>query len=233
MDERWIHDPNIPPALRADLESAMAHTVEFNLDAELSRFQAVQAATPQTLLSLATAGPWLAGLLALLLPIGARIMFQPTPPEGDATKDVAQKQSQASIAPSEFETVPQVNPSDTGEPSEADESEAEPEMHAQRRTTDAAPPRRRAAAEPASVHDEIAHMARLRAVANRDPAAALALAREGARRFPHGMFREEREAIAILALDALGRRNATRRAQRFLRTYPESSFVPRIRQVLR
>jgi hypothetical protein len=78
--------------------------------------------------------------------------------------------------------------------------------------------------------EESAHLIRLRATAQTDPAAALAAADEGNQRFPDGLFGQEREAIAIGALVRLGRdAEAQARGARFLAAHPTSPFAERIR----
>src|SRR5205085_9990249 len=62
-----------------------------------------------------------------------------------------------------------------------------------------------------------------------DPALALAQATEHARRFPGGALSQEREVIAILALQKLGRLDEARaRAERFLARYPASAHRRRM-----
>ncbi len=66
-----------------------------------------------------------------------------------------------------------------------------------------------------------------------NPDAALALADEEARRFPDGLFREEAETIAIVALVRTGHRGpAQARAKRFRATYPNSTHLQRIDAIL-
>jgi hypothetical protein len=68
----------------------------------------------------------------------------------------------------------------------------------------------------------------------RDPALALALAREHARRFPGGELAQERDAIAISALWETGQRDAARaRARRFVQEHPGSTYVGQMREILR
>jgi hypothetical protein len=66
-----------------------------------------------------------------------------------------------------------------------------------------------------------------------DGAAALGAATAHGRRFPQGQLSEEREAILIQALVLLGRGPEARaRADRFVRTYPNSALMPAIREAL-
>jgi outer membrane protein assembly factor BamD (BamD/ComL family) len=66
-----------------------------------------------------------------------------------------------------------------------------------------------------------------------DPARALALAEEHARRHPAGALAQEREVLAIDALARAGRRDeAEARAARFRARYPGSASAPRIETIL-
>jgi hypothetical protein len=68
----------------------------------------------------------------------------------------------------------------------------------------------------------------------RDPALALALAREHARRFPDGALAQERDAVTVSALWETGRHDEARdRARRFLEGHPRSTYVGRMREILR
>jgi hypothetical protein len=65
-----------------------------------------------------------------------------------------------------------------------------------------------------------------------DPAHTLAIVERHRRTYRPGLYREEREALAILALDRLGRSGAARpRAQRFLARFPASAFRERIERI--
>jgi hypothetical protein len=77
---------------------------------------------------------------------------------------------------------------------------------------------------------ETQDIANLRSVARSDPARALVLAQEGARKFPQGFFSQEREAIAIRSLVNMGRTSEARaRAERFLTAYPRGPAAESIR----
>ena len=66
-----------------------------------------------------------------------------------------------------------------------------------------------------------------------DPARAYALAQSGHRKFPRGMLREEREALAVIALWNTGEENAARRrAEAFLARYPNSAVRGQVEQRL-
>jgi outer membrane protein assembly factor BamD (BamD/ComL family) len=91
---------------------------------------------------------------------------------------------------------------------------------------DAGPP-----ASPATVTDEIALVSRAHAaLTSGDPASALALLAEHARRFPNGALGEEREATRVLALCALGRTAEARdAASRFFAAFPGGPQSGRVR----
>jgi hypothetical protein len=66
-------------------------------------------------------------------------------------------------------------------------------------------------------------MERLRAA---EPATVVQLAREGARRFRHGAFADERDSREVDALLALGRiQDAHWRAQLFVQHHPDSPYA--------
>jgi len=93
-------------------------------------------------------------------------------------------------------------------------------------------PTQSSAGEPAA-NDEYSLLAAARRAKNTDPARALGLANEHARRYPRGMLSQEREAIAIEALLALGRTaQAKARASRFAQNYPGSPHWSRIEAAL-
>jgi hypothetical protein len=65
------------------------------------------------------------------------------------------------------------------------------------------------------------------AIEREDGAAALAATAEHARRYPRGVFVQEREAIAVRALVLLGRRDQARaRVERFEERFPDSLLRP-------
>jgi hypothetical protein len=82
---------------------------------------------------------------------------------------------------------------------------------------------------------EAENLAQIRAVLATDPRAALSLVEDGNLLYAAGgSLREEREANAVTALVALGRRaEAESRAQRFLESYPKSPLSESVRQSTR
>jgi hypothetical protein len=82
------------------------------------------------------------------------------------------------------------------------------------------------------LEEETEHLAALREAAAADPARALLMAEEGARRFPRGVFAQEREVIAIRALAASGRgAEARTRAAAFRIRHPESPAAEGLRRI--
>jgi hypothetical protein len=79
---------------------------------------------------------------------------------------------------------------------------------------------------------EMDRLARVREAMGADPARALALAEQGHAQFPRGVFRQERDALAIGALVELGRAGeAKARARAFVEKHPESPFAEGMRKV--
>ena len=68
------------------------------------------------------------------------------------------------------------------------------------------------------------------ALAAHDPGKALSLLDTHASRFPQGQLTEERDALRVLAVCALGRGDARSAAESFLKSRPRSTFAPRIRE---
>lgn len=70
---------------------------------------------------------------------------------------------------------------------------------------------------------EIAQLVRIRALLQQDPQAAYRLAQRSEREFPRGVLREERQALAIVALHRTGKRAAaTAQARAFFERFPQS-----------
>jgi hypothetical protein len=90
-----------------------------------------------------------------------------------------------------------------------------------------------AAAPTHPAHSELDLLTRARRVVSSAPGRALELASEHARDYPTGAFMQEREVLAIDALQRLGRRaEAVGRAQRFRAAYPTSTYLPRIQAIV-
>jgi len=86
----------------------------------------------------------------------------------------------------------------------------------------------------AAESSEADNLAQIQAALVVDPRVVLSLVDDGNRLFAAGTLVEEREASAIAALVALGRRDeAQSRARRFLEDHPKSSLSERVRQSAR
>lgn len=97
----------------------------------------------------------------------------------------------------------------------------------------ATPKKPQSAALEDRLRSELNALAEVRRELSRNPARALALADESRVKFPNGALREEREALAVFALEKLGRSGeVSRRAARFLAKFPDGPFSAKVRGIL-
>jgi hypothetical protein len=158
----------------------------------------------------------------------------PSPPPIRPTTAVAppiESTTVAELAPAPVETAPLRT-------AEAEAPSAVPQAVPAARTTTA--PARAAAASahaaPAAddAGDDLDLVQRAHGLVDSDPGAALNLTRQHASRFPHSLYDQERERIAIRALANLGRTQEARaRGEAFLRNYPRSIYATPVRDLLR
>jgi hypothetical protein len=95
------------------------------------------------------------------------------------------------------------------------------------------PHRPAALTRPSDPGAEVELLERAQRTMKADPKAALALLAEHERSFPRGDLVQEREMLAIEALQATGQlRAARKRANDFLRRFPHSSHIPRLELLL-
>lgn len=145
-------------------------------------------------------------------------------------------------APAADSTTPMVVPvedDDDGadvEPRVTTRTETEPEMETGAKT-DAGHSARRAKPTPTPSTDDVLREARMvaqaRAALSSDPARALELAERVEKDFPEGQLVEERRAIAIRALAALGRVDeARRRADAFLDRFGRGAHADAVRRAI-
>lgn len=81
----------------------------------------------------------------------------------------------------------------------------------------------------APLRREIAQLGRIKALVDTEPERAYELAQLGGRQFSRGMLRQEREALAILALWNMGSQaQAQREAREFLSLYPQTPLRSRL-----
>jgi len=109
-----------------------------------------------------------------------------------------------------------------------------PEKRAHARKNPTAPVASRQDPDPVDPAQELALLMRAKRVLPSDAPAALNLTREHAARFPRGVFREEREVIAIEALARGGQHEqALSRASAFRQAFPRSTHLDRLAVILR
>lgn len=141
-------------------------------------------------------------------------------------------------APGKPEPALEPQPTAAGDAEATEASEPKPASTARRKGATAS---RTSGEKPAKATevavDDVLREAKLVAKARdqlaRDPARALALAEEAERDFPQGQLVEERRAIAIRALVALGRLDeAERRAAPFLAEYGRGAHAAAVRRAL-
>ena len=242
--KRLLEDPETAAALRADLHTVASHQVNFDLAAGLARFEAslaagsaVAAASVKPSLTLLKFG--LAGVVAGGAVLGVALFSTNDPGSGQLARTAS-----APIAPAatQASAVATPTPAPEAPPSAAREA-AEPEPSA-RTTPKPAPatarphPKPQAAATPTESRDdllqrEVQQLRQIRQLVGASPSQALALANEGHTTFKGGVLYQEREALALQALSALGRRSELEaRGERYLRAFPKGSFSSRVRQLL-
>ncbi len=217
---RLRQDASATGGLRADLARVSDAQVDWDLAAGLARFDAAIAsgATASASASGLARGAWwglggigLAGLVAVAVSLGSA--------RGEAPRSPARAQPNEGAASVEPE-VPR--PASVSLP-----------VAAPAPAVATAAPRPPGAGRPDDwVAREIAQLAAARAALPSDPARALALAEAGRREFPRGVLTEEREAVAIFALERLGGApELATRAARFLERYPQGPFSERVRRI--
>ena len=248
--KRLLEDPETASALRADLQAAASHQVNFDMAASLARFEATLA----TASAASVTGLSVLGLKAMLVKLGVGgvvvggavlgvVLFASNDPEPSAgtggVPTVARVAPASPASPPAVRTAPiESSPSQTAvEPVPAAPAPAvlPPNM---RRTAKAAPkPAAPTAPRPEDRDDllqrEVQQLRQIRQLVASNPGQALALANEGHKNFRGGVLYQEREALALQALSALGRKSELEaRGERYLRAFPNGSFSTRVRQLL-
>lgn len=238
---RLLDDPHTPDAMRSGLEDVRAQEAPFDADAGYETFLAtIGAATAATTgagagaaSSSSTTTATSAAVSGGGLSLTSKVVLAVALTSGSVGSAFWIHQS-ASVPPRA--PTPVIVPSaPTSEPKteeqrrEAPLRSAEPTLAERPTLAESRSSPQRPSAESAprpSIEEETKQLAELRGVEGSDPGAALRLAEEGHARFPRGIFFQEREAIAILALRRLGRVDEARsRADRFAQRFPRSPFV--------
>jgi hypothetical protein len=251
--KRLLEDPETAAALRADLEAIASHQVNFDLSAGLARFEASLAAGSAaaaasvkpalTLLKLGMAGVVAGGAVlgvALLSgndasPIVApsQTLSVPVTPSVTPMTPRAPQPSAPSVATPTLSAAP-----GTATPDAADSAAIvarQPAGATARSSRKATPAPLGSTAESRDdlLQREVQQLRQIRQLVGANPSQALALANEGHGTFKGGVLYQEREALALQALSALGRRSELEaRGERYLRAFPNSSFSSRVRQLM-
>jgi hypothetical protein len=165
---------------------------------------------------------WLAAA-ALVSAAAAALLYKAEPPLTPS----APAPASAVASGSELAAPPAVARLDAAAAASAASSIASPA------TGSAAPGASAARGADTRLERELRQLSRVRQALGADPAGALALAEAGHVEFKAGVMREEREALAVMALSRLSRSGAFEaRARRFLKQYPQSAFRERISALL-
>lgn len=259
--KRLLEDPEIEAALREDLQrTATAAAPAVNIGAGLAQLEAAIGAEsggsggePGSGSAGGSMGGGAGGLVggivstALAVLVGGVVAWlwwssgpqpsipSPPPPIETASLDAGASPS-GSSRETEIATRANEGNEETSVP-ELAELATETESPSVRTTRRARRPAPRRPREPSSgnedrLREEMLLLERARRQLGTDPARAVALAQEGERRFPRGLFSEEREAIVVLGELGLERPNARARAERFLRAHPRGPLSNRIRRTL-
>lgn len=246
---RLRDDPDAPPSLRADLAELSARPAPLvaATAATLRLRTAIENGGKLSLVGHLAKGisvggelfvfqsvPWILGALVLSgATIGALVLASSHAPSSPAPV----RQEVTAVAAPAVSSAP---PSSESPPAATEISPAQafPETESPRtppvRVDPAAAPnsgsRTGLPSSADAVAAEMADLAKLRQLAKVDREGALSAAEQGKRRFPSGLYDEDREAIAIGLLAELGRApEAKRRATAFLARYPRSPFAERVR----
>lgn len=240
--KRWsAADGGAPAGLRELLAQGRAEVGSPSEVAELRQRVTQALSTPQASdaprpVPVQAAGrSWLAWLAGGVTAAGAIWFFASG---GDAAREAAPAPGPTPQAAPEVPLEPFVPPPaptapDPEQRAAAGGEESPPSANTQPRR---APERARGKSPPdgANTTAEAELLRRAQAALDEQPARALKLTDEHARRFRSGVLAEEREAIAVEALGRLGRDSAARqRAARFERRYPNSVHLDRVRSAVR
>jgi hypothetical protein len=206
----------------------------------LGRRLAPQLGTPVVAGGVAAVSPWIkaAGALLLSAAIGFYALTrmaqtEPTaaapPPAKPATAAEDTSPAPAIATPTPVPGTPSAQPV----PEPVLQQQPRPRAASKPRATPATDTTANAPAPSPVPERELVLLQRSQSALDRDPSAALSLAEQHARDYPHGVFAQEREILAIEALLKLKQRPAAlTRAEQFLRHHPESPHSTRVRALL-
>ena len=236
---RLFDDPQLPAELRQDLMRSRAAGQDYPTSVKLLQLRAAlsdpaRLALPEppqlggTLRQLARRFAHPAWKLVALVAAGGSLAWvartaipAPQPPQAPPAAELkAAPQPAAPVL-----TQPSAAAVAPAQPSEPEQPATQPEP---------APVPRPAIAAAESSRREIAQLVRIRALIDREPAAAYQLALRSEREHPRGVLSEERRALAIVALAKTGdQRAAQRKAREFFARFPQSPMREVIEAALR
>jgi hypothetical protein len=223
---RMVDDPGTASAIREHLRCAIDHpptggaAPDVGL-AALERSIAKGGGTPW--LTVIAGGLAVVGGAALVIWLGASA----SEPPRIATRGVVP--IMPSVASPEIEAAPPVVTAPPLDPSSSTPAAALAVESPRRKS----PARAKEEVVEPDTQREFRLLAAARKAAASAPERAWALVLESEREFPDGMMLEEREAVAIEVLVALGRSDdARRRGERFLARHPKSPSTQRVRELV-
>jgi hypothetical protein len=236
--KRLFEDPQLPAALRDDLQRSRVAASDYDASAQLASLRAALMDTSRDPLrgqSLERAGSGKAGLswhmiptvwkLAALVALGGGTALLAWPARRSRTSPPS---ATVSVAPAAYAPPPALVPTAP--------APAEPEPNVAASEPVSPPPSAAsdAASPVSSSRREISQLVQIRALLKRNPAAAYRLARRSEQEFPHGLLREERQALSIVALAQTGALSAAgQQAQAFFARYPHSPLRELVESALR
>jgi hypothetical protein len=178
---------------------------------------------------------WIGGALFIAAAFGAYAWLHAGAHVAPAPRRQPHAASAAAVHAPASPAAPAASPSPAPAPTAVGVDVARPVApvaHARRRRP-SPPAERIAPAASADPQAELALLQRAQASLDRDASGALALAERHARDYPHGLFTQEREILAIEALLKLRQRPAAlARATEFAQRYPNSPHARRVRALL-
>ena len=253
--KRLLEDPGTLKALRADLQAVAQHQVNYDVSAGLARFEATLAnlgpdlgphLEPGASQGVAKSALVKAGIVGS---VGAAIvgvaLYWMESPSSEATPPM---QTPTELGERVVQPKADPEPAKSGTGSADEAKVLLPPATAPARSSGnfatraplpkqvkPAPTEKQAAPVNRSdlLAEEVRQLRKIRESLNQNPAQALAWANEGHARFRRGHLYQEREALALRALDALGRQGELeQRGERYLRAFPNGSFSNQVRQML-
>ncbi|MFO0564842.1 MAG: hypothetical protein U0263_04220 [Polyangiaceae bacterium] len=220
---RLLEETASPPSLQAALKAArqegpsadQARAVSLGLGGLLDRPIDL---TPKPAAASGAAAAKIGGLVAVVVALGATGAYvaSRSAPAVPGTLGAGAPAAAREVANAALNRASKPEPSAAAEVA-AEAPAALPAASSPRAPTSAAAP------GASSGPSELVLLERARAALANEPARALALTNEHRRRFPHGALAEEREVIAIRALEKLGRgKEAAQRGSAFEQQNPDS-----------